>query len=151
MRAGIICGREIWDQGRTEGDERPAACWIIVGFWAKVTFPGYRFSILKNLRKIWTILSQNYCPVYGRVFVILQGSYGRKQRRTEGKNRGFRQIVLLMFHADWLIFESYLKYLEWLIIGFNIVAKVESRYNIVDVVFALYKHFIKQSPISPSS
>jgi hypothetical protein len=27
------------------------------------------------------------------------------------------------------------------------VAKyVESRYNIVDVVFALYKHFIKQSP-----
>jgi hypothetical protein len=46
-----------------------------------------------------------------------------------------------------LIFEYYLKYWEWLIIG--LVAKyVESRYNIVDVVFALYKHFIKQSPSS---
>jgi hypothetical protein len=45
----------------------------------------------------------------------------------------------LCFHCNVscrLIFESYLKYLEWLIIGF--VAKyVESRYNIVDVVFAL--------------
>ena len=35
--------------------------------------------------------------------------------------------------------------MEWLIIG--LAAKyVESRYNIVDVVFALYKHFINQSP-----
>jgi hypothetical protein len=47
-----------------------------------------------------------------------------------------------------LIFESYLKYLESLNIG--LVAKyIESRYNIVDAVFAfMYKHFIKQSPSS---
>ena len=50
------------------------------------------------------------------------------------------------FNVSWrLIFESYLNYLEWLIIG--LAAKyVESGYNIVDVVFELYKHFIKQSP-----
>jgi hypothetical protein len=80
-----------WNLRSGKNGRRRKACWIIVGFWAEVTFSGYRFSILKNLREIWTILSQNYSPVYGRVFVILQGSYGRKQRRTEGKNRGFRR------------------------------------------------------------